>query len=209
MLDARNEVTHSDSYKTLNPIGIAIHHTASRGNPDMSEDNERSVIRAIDAYHLAQGYGGFGYHAIVFQSGRSYICGDPEKSRAHVAHRNHELIGIAAHGDFTSEKPTPRLLQALTTTIRELDPDGSLTIDGHTQWALPGNGTLCPGDLIQALRDFDASSLISNPNQPPALEVAHALHFAYTGYWRQDKYLLHPRDLDILNRVTRWYNSRT
>ena len=150
ILDARNEVTNPQGRRAVGWIvGVAYHHTVTTVPPDAGEAEERAHLRAIDAYHVRQGYGGFGYHLAVFPSGRTYLCGDLSGQRAHVAGRNHELLGVAAVLDATRQQPTPAQLAGLGRAIRACwDYTGrEVAAAGHGDWALPGWETGCPAGL--------------------------------------------------------------
>jgi hypothetical protein len=125
-------------------IGWAIHHTVGN-SAVLTEIEEFESIRAIDRQHVQQGYGGFAYNYIVFQSGRAYHSG--EGQRAHVALRNHELRGIAMSGTFTDVQPTDAALNGLREVLRHEGAAPHL-IKGHREWALPGEGTACPGVIV-------------------------------------------------------------
>ena len=91
-------------------IGIAVHHSVSgdylaAGGP---ESEELAHLQAIDRYHVGQNFGGIGYHLAAFTSGRLYLLGDLDGARAHVAGRNHELLGVVAIGTFTDRLPGDR-----------------------------------------------------------------------------------------------------
>ena len=150
ILDATSLVTNPLGRKPQDPalvIGFAVHHTVGV-NYVQNEADERSTIRAIDQQHVAQDFGGFGYHYIVFPSGRAYKCG--EGQRAHVAKRNHELRGIAMSGNFVSQQPTEAAYNGLREILlkeRETYYKG-YEIRGHREWALPGEGTECPGSIV-------------------------------------------------------------
>lgn len=150
-----------------NIIGIAVHHTGGEvvGAPILTEAQERAVIRAIDFQHTRppQDFGGFGYHGIAFASGRAYKCG--EGQRAHVKGRNHQLRGYVLHGNFVSVQPSDLQLSGLRELMQaDFDKFGRvLEIRGHGQWALPGEGTECPGLVVP--RDWVAFM------QPPPLPM--------------------------------------
>lgn len=153
ILDATNEVTNPSGNRPQDPaqvIGIAIHHTVGN-NAVQSEVDERATIRAIDRMHVTQGFGGFGYHYIVFPSGRAYHCG--EGMRAHVAGRNHELRGVVMSGTFVSELPTDAAMEGLREVLIT-EAFIAPVIKGHREWALPGEGTACPGIIVP--RDWAA-----------------------------------------------------
>lgn len=207
MIDATNEVTFATSGMRLNPIGIAVHHTVTRMKEDATEDQERAHIRAIDAYHLSQWEIGFGYHAILFPSGRAYWCGDPAWGRAHVARRNHELMGLAVVGDFRTQIASPALLQRLEETLAEMDLEKKLPIAGHQQWNLPGENTECPAGILEQLDRYHA-----NNEQPPLerwwpVDFGHVLPVAYVGFLNSNKAALSERDKKALDFLAMWYRS--
>lgn len=157
--------------KVQNVIGFVVHHSVTAMPANASEAAERQHIQVIDRYHLSLGWGGFGYHACAFPSGRAYMCGDLNSQRAHVKGRNHELIGVVAVGTFTDALPGQPQMSAIQECLNEFrKPYGGLPARGHGQWALPGEGTACPGQL--AAVNWDA------PAQPPALQPIDFYHAA-------------------------------
>lgn len=156
IIDATSLVTKPEGRKPQDPalvIGFAIHHTVGVNNVQ-SESDERMTIRAIDQQHVAQNFGGFGYHYIVFPSGRAYKCG--EGQRAHVAGRNHELRGIVMSGTYTSQQPSLAAQNGLREVLwKEFEIFyKSYEIRGHREWALSGEGTVCPGMIVP--KDWNA-----------------------------------------------------
>ena len=139
---------------TLDPsavVGIAGHHSVSatfyQVLPDESEAAELGHLLDIDNMHQALGWGGFGYHLAAFASRRLYLCGSLNGARAHVASRNHELIGIVLIGDFSTIPPTPAHIETAAAGveyIRRIYPGRHLA--PHRAWALPGYATSCPGN---------------------------------------------------------------
>ena len=150
ILDASNEVTLPAGRYAIGPlVGIAVHHTVTTLSPSASEATERGHIRAIDSFHVQQGFGGFGYHMLVCPSGRVYQTGSLHGARAHVASRNHELIGIVLVGDFSTIFPTATQDAGLKEAIRFVwGEHGDLEIRGHREWALPASPTACPGNIV-------------------------------------------------------------
>lgn len=136
--------------------GIAIHHSVGQTEfPDTnangtSLDEMIAHIRAIDNYHVQQGYGGFGYNAIAFRDGTVCTVGRAAGQRAHVAFENWHLTGICGAGDFTS-KPMPiGMFLGMARFCAAVEKEyGATAIRGHTQWvnlvAHPTWGTSCPG----------------------------------------------------------------
>lgn len=159
MIDVRHLMTLgvTGRYPT-NPsdiIGVATHHSVSGGQfftaRVMTFGDELNHLRMIDQYHVSIGFGGFAYHMAAFPSGRYYLTGSLGGARAHVASRNHELIGFLLIGDFTAVAPPPTQIAAAAAClafIRQTYP--GRPNKGHRDWALPGWGTSCPGDTWQA-----------------------------------------------------------
>jgi len=153
ILNASNEVTNPNGWRPLGyVIGVAIHHTVTTISPAATEAEERAHIRAIDAYHASKNWGGFGYHYAVFPSGRVYYCG--WGSRAHVANRNHELVGVAFVGDMSTRLPSAIETAAAGEAVRDIWRRLGRTVEvrGHRDWVVdPAWATACPGMAAQAI----------------------------------------------------------
>lgn len=146
ILDAMNEVSNPGGFRPMDDvIGIALHHSVTTISPLASEEEERAHIRAIDAYHKGQGWGGFGYHYAVFPSARVYRTG--VGSRAHVASRNHELAGIVWIADLSNRLPNMYEIAAAAEAIVDVRKrtGKDVPFKGHRFWALPEYPTSCPG----------------------------------------------------------------
>lgn len=136
--------------------GFAIHHSVGQTEfPDTnmngtSLDEQIAHIKAIDNYHVQQGYGGFGYNAIGFRDGTVFTVGNCSGKRAHVAFENWHLGGFCMAGTFT-DKDVPiglqlgggRWLYAMEKVY------GPHPAKGHQDWvnlaAHPTWATACPG----------------------------------------------------------------
>lgn len=136
--------------------GVAIHHSVGQTEfPDTnangtSLDEMIAHIKAIDAFHVQQGYGGFGYNAIAFRDGTVCTVGKAAGQRAHVAFENWHLAGICGAGDFsTRAMPVGMYLGMARFCVAMEKEYGVRTVKGHTQWvnlaAHPTWGTACPG----------------------------------------------------------------
>lgn len=148
-----SSIISPDRYQRYATYGVALHHSVGAAHfPDLNlsgsnMDEEIAHIRQIEAQHLAQGYGGFGYQAIAFASGRVYVAGDCMGARAHVAGRNGEIEGICMAGDYRVLRPAQPLIAGVARYYRaRVNMLGVLTIKGHREWATSGNETSCPGD---------------------------------------------------------------
>ncbi len=166
-------------------IGIAIHHTVTNMTASTTIAAERAHIRAIDTAH-ARRFGGeysIGYHVLVFPSGRAYQVGDYDGQRAHVKARNHQLIGIAAVGNFTDALPEQAQWDGIVGAVKGLlVVYPGREIKGHNDWARPGEGTACAGMLNDV--KWDDVLLAPTPSAPLAWEptdreFAHAFAYFY------------------------------
>lgn len=154
-------------------IGIAVHHTTGPGWPERVNpgdikniDDELAYLMAIHNYHanpqydpqgnvLKSAWGGLGYHAAAFPSGRWYLSHENLLlQRAGVASRNFEIISVVMVGNFSDKAPgflqQEGCAEAIAYIIEEL---GDLSFQGHRDWALPGHGTACPGDAYYQVHD--------------------------------------------------------
>lgn len=135
-------------------IGAAVHHDAAimaPGDRDfngstLDEDLER--LEAIHRHSLTQGWGTFPYHMMASPNGRLFYTLDLRYYGAQVARRNHETVGLALMGDFTSRHPGDGQLcaAAMGLVVMMRRAGRLLALKGHREWALPGHGTACPGD---------------------------------------------------------------
>lgn len=152
VIDAANLATNPNGWAPLGTvIGVAIHHTVTTISPSASEDEERAHIRAIDQFHVKQGWHGIGYHYLCFPSGRVYRVG--WGARAHVANRNHELVGIAWVADLSSRQPNIYEVAAAAVALRDAWAriGKQVEVKGHREWAVEGWGTACPGQGINVI----------------------------------------------------------
>lgn len=148
--------------------GIALHHDAVSYDPPSGEQAvmaaEKARISAWYGWHTKHyhnpnanpdgsdgwNWPSFGYHLAAFPSGRVYLLGQLNTTRAHVAHRNTRLRGIVAPGDFTRQRmETGQVLSYALAILYVWEWRGALTsVKGHRRWAVPGWETTCPGDNV-------------------------------------------------------------
>lgn len=153
VIEATDIATNPNGWAPLgNVIGVAIHHTVTTISPSASENEERAHIRAIDQYHVKQGWHGIGYHYLCFPSGRVYRVG--WGARAHVANRNHELVGIAWVADLSSRQPNIYEIAAAAVALRDAWAriGRQVEVKGHREWAVKGWETACPGQGINVIK---------------------------------------------------------
>lgn len=100
---------------------IAVHHTAGfYVRPGATQDEELNHLRMIDQYHRSIGFGGIGYHIVVFSSGRIYWVSDFGIWGANVQGMNHVVLGICAVGYFDDYIPQAPQLDGMAEGIIEM-----------------------------------------------------------------------------------------
>lgn len=133
---------------------IVIHHTVTFFlRPDATIEEEMCHIAMIDRYHRdVRGFLGFGYHFIVFPSGRSYLVTPLSQWGAHVMWENNHLWGIALAGTFTSCLPGAAQVKGTQDCVQACCDfaNDRLPIVPHKFYG----GTACPGRLAEILADF-------------------------------------------------------
>ena len=157
--DARPYVTKPEGVGPLSAEGDTIHHTGAAApafDATMKEDID--YIKAIDRLHRANPniIIGFAYHGITMKSGRSFLTGNPDGQRAHIANMNDKLRGWCIAGDLTDEMPTEGVLRAHARLIKFGGGGVGLPVKGHSEW---GTATACPGTL----NGFDWSPYLDGP----------------------------------------------
>src|SRR3990167_9494124 len=162
--DARPYVTKPEGVGPLSAEGDTIHHTGAAAPAfDATMKEEIDYIKAIDRLHRANPniVIGFAYHGITMKSGRSFLTGNPDGQRAHIANMNDKLRGWCVAGDLTNEMPTEGVLRAHARLIKFGGGGVGLPVKGHSEW---GTATACPGTL----NGFDWSPYLEpGPTPPP------------------------------------------
>lgn len=155
-----------DRAPRVRSVALVIHHSVTAQIPltrATSEAEKVAIVQAIDAYHVQQDYGGFGYNAICFGDGTVWVVGDGSGQRAHVAYRNHELEGLVLVGDYsTAPVPLGAVLGAARWVRAKWQQHGALPVLGHRQAAVAASPSACPGDAgMRALQTItDAARAI-------------------------------------------------
>jgi hypothetical protein len=122
---------------------LCIHHSA--GSSGSVDEFRRE--------HMAKGWNDIGYHSVI-GNGLGMPDGKCEPGRpdavkgSAVWGRNTGLLHVCLVGDFTQRAPTRAQLDTLGEWLRHRSKAyGATKAVGHKELALPGHGTLCPGDL--------------------------------------------------------------
>ena len=147
--------------RARDPAGVAVHHDGVimlPGDRDYSGttlNEDLARLQAIANRSASQGWGTFPYHLLASPNGRTFYTADISLFGAHVAARNHQLLGAALMGNFTFAHPgDPQLCAA----GRALVAIWALTqrlydFNAHRHWALPSYPTSCCGDTWPAWQD--------------------------------------------------------
>lgn len=121
---------------------IIIHATATRPDWWKSRSSNQKVAE-VKRWHVEdRGWSDIGYHYLIDRNG-TVINGRPvARVGAHTLGRNKGTIGIALFGghggsatDQFDDHFTPEQKEALTTLLREIDPDGLMKVTGHNDYA--------------------------------------------------------------------------
>jgi len=135
-------------------LGVAQHHDAaimSPGDENYDGSTLDEDLRRLDLIYrvgIGNGWGGFPYHFVASPNGRVFYTTDLSFFGAHVARRNHQLVGVALMGLFTDAQPVRESLCAAGLAIATIWHLAGRLLDvrGHREWALPTDPTACPGD---------------------------------------------------------------
>ncbi len=134
--------------------GIAFHHdgvimrAGDRNYSGSTLDEDLHRLATIWERGIAMGWGGMPYHLVASPNGRCFYTLSLNKMGAHVKRRNHELLGVAAMGDFTYSEPGNLQICALARAVLAIWTSRGKLLGGrgHREWALPISPTSCPGD---------------------------------------------------------------
>lgn len=123
---------------------IAVHHTAGFYLlPNATQEEEINHLRMIHQYHISRGFGGIGYHCVVFPSGRTYKTCDYNRWGANVYLENDSVLGISAVGTFNTYIPQEIQLDGMGYGILDFWDylNKEVICRPHRYWG----GTTCPG----------------------------------------------------------------
>jgi hypothetical protein len=135
-------------------VGVAIHHDGvimAPGDRDYSGstlDEDLGRLATVYRHGLSQGWGGMPYHLVASPNGRCFVTLPLVFYGAHVALRNHELVGVALMGNFMYAQPGDlQLCAAGRALVAIWGVSGRLLpFKAHQEWALPEYPTSCAGD---------------------------------------------------------------
>jgi peptidoglycan hydrolase-like protein with peptidoglycan-binding domain len=156
--------------------GFVVHHSGA---------DDDQTVKEIQRYHMdSNGWSDIGYNFLVDKKGRIYEGRGWLGIGAHVAGHNTATIGVCVIGDYRSELPSTKALQAVAWLLKEAErrKGRDLSIFGHRDLG----STACPGgDLYGWVRskldDYKAPSTPSKPStpRPPAGKAAPGPHYDF------------------------------
>ncbi|MDQ3616750.1 MAG: peptidoglycan recognition protein [Actinomycetota bacterium] len=139
-----------------------VHHTVNTN--DYSRSDVPAIIRGIYAYHTQSlGWSDIGYNFLVDRFGRAWTGRFGGKRRAVIGAQvygyNHVSTGVAAIGNFETDRPTREMRRAIGRVLgwklglhgirvggrfRWLEDNRFRAVSGHRD----GGQTLCPGKYL-------------------------------------------------------------
>jgi hypothetical protein len=136
----RHRTNHPRPVNFNELIGIAVHHTAYHG-----------MWRQAAVYHVKHhGWPTIAY-TVGISYGRVFLLKNVEEMGYHVWGMNEKLLSVVVMGNLTKKEPYIEDIPMLEGVIRCYDAfmGRELQVKGHTDWALPGHGTSCPGPTLR------------------------------------------------------------
>jgi hypothetical protein len=135
-------------------VGVAIHHDGvimAPGDQDYSGttlNEDLGRLATVHRHGISQGWGGMPYHLMASPNGRCFYTLALDRYGAHVAKRNHQLLGVSLMGNFMYAHPGDLQLCAAARALVAIWgwSGGLLTWKAHREWALPQYPTSCAGD---------------------------------------------------------------
>ncbi|XP_046979544.1 peptidoglycan-recognition protein LB-like isoform X1 [Schistocerca americana] len=141
--------TARETMKTPVPF-VVIHHTYKPGFCATTEDCKKAMRTMQDMHQFQHKWNDIGYNFVVGGDGKVYEGRGWGIVGAHAPNYNSRSIGISFIGDYTSNLPTPAMLEAGQQLIRCGVARGQIAADykllGHRQV----RATECPGDAFFA-----------------------------------------------------------
>ncbi|MGL5911651.1 MAG: peptidoglycan recognition protein family protein [Phycicoccus sp.] len=155
---------------------VWLHHTAGRYlDADATIEQERALMREVEATGEARFGSGISYTALVFPSGRPYQGHSPGRLGTHTGGRNSVGRAICLPGDYTRVDMTPQQVRGVAHVLRHGHDLGwwrAPALRGGHRDVLPLTGqsiaTACPGDRAHArIPEINAEALRSLQPPPP------------------------------------------
>jgi len=123
---------------------IIVHHAAAT-----------ATLEEIDAWHLARGWSGVGYHFVVEKDGLIRLGRPVHVQGAHARFHNADTIGVCVAVDARDGVPA-LAWRALVSLVHDLMRQHQIPQDGVVGHRDVGS-TVCPGFQVGQLFDRDPS----------------------------------------------------
>jgi hypothetical protein len=126
--------------RDLSKIEFAVvHHTAG---------SRSDTPETIAAYHVnSRGFKGIGYHIVITQDGKIYLCNRLDSVSSHVGGKNLSSIGISCVGNFENYDIPAAQYRSLLSVLSWLQKEfKGIKIVPHQKFST----TACPGNFLMA-----------------------------------------------------------
>lgn len=173
--DVRREFQGTFTKRRATTRYIVVHHAAALYRQLSGLDD----VMAIRNYHVnTKRWPGVAYHIVLAELVNGgeiarYDVSDLDTQRAHIAMRNHEALGVCCATRFDGT-PSVKWLAALGETLRELKATyPQAEIVGHTDIAVAGYQTTCPGKTWREWRPLLMAAVtnLTTPAAPTSYRV--------------------------------------
>lgn len=128
----------------MNIKKLIVHHSASAKSTTKSD---------IEKWHKERGFSEIGYHMVIGANGQKESGRSTSKMGAHAKGANSDSLGVCVTGNFETEQPDIKQVEALTDVLVDWCKTHNLketNIYGH--YNAPGGTTTtsCPGKNLKA-----------------------------------------------------------
>jgi hypothetical protein len=114
---------------------------------------EKQHMRTLEQIALSRGFSGISYTHVVFPSGRVWFGRGFRKVGAHTMGYNSTGFGVAAVGNYETDKPTEALLTGIARTFRKARKWRKASKDARIRGHRDVSSTACPGKNLYAKLD--------------------------------------------------------
>jgi len=128
----------------MNVNKIIVHHSASAKSTTKSD---------IEKWHKERGFAGIGYHMVIGANGTKEEGRSSSKAGAHAKGTNSDSLGICVTGNFETEAPDTKQVDALTEVLIRWCKEYKLKeTDIYGHYNAPGGttATSCPGKNLKS-----------------------------------------------------------
>ena len=128
----------------MNVNKIIVHHSASAKTTTKSD---------IESWHKERGFTEIGYHMVIGENGKKEDGRSTTKVGAHAKGANSDSLGACVTGNFETETPDTKQVDALTEVLTAWCKTHNLKetdIYGHCDAPGGATATSCPGENLKS-----------------------------------------------------------